>query len=290
MRDRADLHVHSNISDGIHSSSELVEMAANLELGALALTDHDTIDGRSEFLNAECPEYLIRIPGVEISTEHHGKEIHLLGYFVPDNPELKTQLKWLEEARECRFPKMVDKLRDLGIEITEDEINQVLDGVTSPGRPHLARVLVEKGIVKDINEAFDQYLGVGKPAYVKKQRMETTDAIIFLRSIGAVPVVAHPLTIPDPNLRQVLIELKASGLLGVEVKYDYTHVDVRGDPNEVESIVESLGLIETGGSDYHGDITRSNLGDITVSIDVVNQLKAAATALRKPNQRGHNRR
>jgi predicted metal-dependent phosphoesterase TrpH len=271
MRDRADLHVHSNISDGIHSPSELVEMATDLELGALALTDHDTIDGMSEFLNADCPEYIMKIPGVEISTEHKGKEVHILGYFIPDTPILKTKLKWLEEARERRFPKMVERLRDLGIEVTKDEIDQVLDGVTSPGRPHLARVLVEKGIVKDINESFERYIGVGKPAYVKKQRMETTDAIVFLRSIGSVPVVAHPLTIPDPNLRQVLIELKDSGLLGVEAKYDYTHVDVRGNPNEVESIVESLGLIETGGSDHHGDVTRSNLGDITVSIDVVEQ-------------------
>ena len=236
MRDRADLHVHSNISDGIHSPSELVELAANLELGALALTDHDTIDGMSEFLNAKCPDYIMRVPGVEISTEHNGKEIHLLGYFVPDSQVLKTKLKWLEEAREHRFPKMVDRLRDLGIEVTKDEIEYVLDGVTSPGRPHLARVLVQKGIVKDINHAFDRFLGVGKPAYVKKERMETTDAIIFLRSLGAVPVVAHPLTIPDSNLKQVLLELRDFGLLGVEVKYDYTHVDVRGNPEEVDTI------------------------------------------------------
>jgi predicted metal-dependent phosphoesterase TrpH len=281
MRARADLHVHSNISDGIHSPSKLVEMAVNLELGALALTDHDTIDGVPEFLNTNCPDYIMRIPGVEISTEHNGKEVHLLGYFVQESQELKTQLKWLEEAREQRFPKMVDRLRDLGIEVTKDEIDHVLEGVTSPGRPHLARVLVQKGIVKDINEAFEHYLGVGKPAYVKKQRMETTDAITFLRSLGAVPVVAHPLTIPVPDIRQVLLELRDSGLLGVEVEYDYTHVDVRGDTMEVNSIVESLGLIETGGSDHHGDVTRSNLGDITVSIDVVKQLQAAAERLRK---------
>jgi predicted metal-dependent phosphoesterase TrpH len=256
-------------------------MAVNLELGALALTDHDTIDGMSEFVNTDCPEYIMRIPGVEISTEHNGKEVHLLGYFVPNSQELKTKLKWLEEAREYRFPKMVDRLRDLGIEVTKEEIDQVLDGVTSPGRPHLARVLVQKGIVKDINHAFDRFLGVGKPAYVKKQRMETTDAITFLRSLGAVPVVAHPLTIPVPNLRQELLELRECGLLGVEVEYDYTHVDVRGDPEEVDAIVESLGLIETGGSDHHGDKARSNLGDVTVSKDVAKQLQAAAVKLRK---------
>jgi predicted metal-dependent phosphoesterase TrpH len=286
MRDRADLHVHSNISDGIHSPSELVEIAANLELGALALTDHDTIDGRAEFLNAYCPDYLMKIPGVEISTEYHGKEIHVLGYFVPDSPVLKTKLKWLEEAREHRFPKMIHKLWDLGIEVTKEDVDQVLEGVTSPGRPHLARILVQKEVVKDINEAFDLYLGKGKPAYVKKQRMDTTEAIILLRSLGAVPVVAHPLTIPVLNPRHVLIELMDCGLLGVEVNYDYSHVHVEGDSKDVRSIVKGLGLIETGGSDHHGDITRSNLGDITVPIDVAKQLQAAATNLRKPNQIG----
>ena len=281
MRDRADLHVHSNISDGIHSPSELVEIAAGLELGALALTDHDTLDGRSEFLDADCPDYLMKIPGVEISTENNGREIHVLGYFVPDSQVLKTKLKWLEEAREQRFPKMVEKLREMDIEITKEEIDKVLDGVTSPGRPHLARILVQKGIVKDINEAFHQYLGQGKPAYVKKQRMETIDAISLLRSLGAVPVVAHPLTIPDSNLKQLLMEFKHRGLLGVEAKYDYTHVEVKENPKEVDAIVKSLGLIETGGSDHHGDKARSNLGDITVSIDVVKQLQAAAVKLRK---------
>jgi hypothetical protein len=280
MRDRADLHVHSNVSDGIHSPSELVKMAANLELGALALTDHDTIDGRSEFLNADCPDYIMRIPGVEISTEHLGKEIHVLGYFVPDSQFLKTKLKWLEEARERRFPQMIQRLRDLGIDVTKEEIDQVLKGVTSPGRPHLARILVQKGVVKDWKEAFKQYIGRGKPAYVKKQRMETTEAIHLLRSLGAVPVAAHPLTIPVSNLRDLLISLIEAGLLGVEVEYDYSHLEVEGDVEDVRSAVRGLGLIETGGSDHHGDITRSNLGDITVPLDVVSQLTKAVEKLK----------
>ena len=276
MRARADLHVHSNLSDGIHSPSELPSLASNLNLGALALTDHDTIDGLVEFMNAEVHGCPIRIPGVEISTEYKGVEAHLLGYFVPTQaPKLVKRLKALEESRRKRFPKMQSRLESEGIRLSDDDIGRILQGVKAPGRPHMAKLLIQRGYVKDLEEAFRKYLGKGKPGYVKKEHADIEEAISLLRFEGAIPVLAHPLTMRLPNLRSTLIELRELGLLGVEIEYDYRHLPLQVKPGEVQAITEGLGLIETGGSDYHGDGAHRNLGSVTVPIHVVDILRKA---------------
>lgn len=281
MRTRADLHVHSNLSDGVHSPAELLSIASDLNLGALALTDHDTIDGLVEFMNAEVHGCPIRIPGVEISTEHKGVEAHLLGYYVPTRaPKLVKKLKTLEESRRRRFPKMRNCLESEGIQLFDDDINQILQGVKAPGRPHMAKLLIQRGYVKDIEEAFHKYLGKGKPGYVKKEYADIGDAIGLLRFEGAVPVLAHPLTMQLPDLRSTLIELRELGLLGVEVEYDYQHLRLNVKPGEVQEIAEGLGLIETGGSDYHGDGAHRNLGGVTVPIHVVDNLRKAHEELK----------
>ena len=281
MRARADLHVHSNLSDGVHSPSELLALASNLNLGGVALTDHDTIDGLVEFMNAEVHGCPIRIPGVEISTEYNGVEAHLLGYFVPTQaPKLVKRLKRLEESRRKRFPKMRSRLESEGIRLSDDDIDQMLQGVKAPGRPHLAKLLIQRGYVKDIEEAFHKYLGKGKPGYVKKERADIGEAISLLRSEGAVPVLAHPLTMRLPDLRSTLIKLRELGLLGVESEYDYQHLHLNVKPGEVRAIAEGLGLIETAGSDYHGDGAHRNLGSVTVPIHVVDNLRKAHEELR----------
>ena len=281
MRARADLHVHSNLSDGVHSPSELLALASNLNLGALALTDHDTIDGLVEFMNAKVHECPIRIPGVEISTEYKGVEAHLLGYFVPTQaPKLVKQLKALEKSRRKRFPKMQSRLESEGIRLSDNDIDQMLQGVKAPGRPHMAKLLIQRGYVKDIEEAFHKYLGKGKSAYVKKEHADIGEAISLLRYEGAVPVLAHPLTMRLPDLRSTLIELRELGLLGVEIGYDYQHLRLNVKPGEVQAIAEGLGLIETGGSDYHGDGAHRNLGGVTVPIHVVDNLQKAHEELR----------
>lgn len=281
MRARADLHVHSNLSDGVHSPSELLALASNLNLGALALTDHDTIDGLVEFMNAEVLGCPIKIPGVEISTEYKGVEAHLLGYFVPTQaPKLVKRLKTLEESRRKRFPKMRSRLESEGIRLSDDDIDQMLQGVKAPGRPHMAKLLIQRGYVKDIEEAFHKYLGKGKPGYVKKERADIGEAISLLRSEGAVPVLAHPLTMRLPDLRSTLIKLRELGLLGVEIEYDYQHLHLNVKPGEVRAIAEGLGLIETAGSDYHGDGAHRNLGSVTVPIHVVDNLRKAHEELR----------
>ncbi|MGY5861621.1 MAG: PHP domain-containing protein [Candidatus Thorarchaeota archaeon] len=281
MKARADLHVHSNLSDGVHSPSKLLSTASDINLGALALTDHDTIDGLAEFMNAEVPGCPIRIPGVEISTEYKGVEAHLLGYFVPmQAPKLVKMMKTLEESRRRRFPKIQSCLESEGIRLSDDDIDQILQGVKAPGRPHMAKLLIRRGYVKDIEEAFHKYLGKGKPGYVKKEHADIEEAISLLRSEGAVPVLAHPLTMRLADLRSTLIELRELGLLGVEVEYDYQHLRIDVKPGEVQAIAEGLGLIETGGSDYHGDGAHRNLGGITVRIQVVDNLRNAHEELR----------
>lgn len=277
----ADLHLHSNHSDGIYSPEQLVEMAIDIGLGGIALTDHDTIGGNSELL-AYCKKSdLVCIPGVEISTEYCGYELHLLGYYVPsENSELERTLTAFRDERNTRFPKMVQKLRDLGYAVSDSDVEEVMRTAASPGRPHLARILVEMGVVESIDEAFAKFLAEGKPAYVKRARPDIIEGIRILREVGAVPVLAHPLYYTGGNLRSLLQALKSSGLLGVEVVYNYDRNSIpEEDTQKVRSAAHGLGLIETGGTDFHGDNTHNELGSMTVSIDVISQIRRAADSL-----------
>lgn len=280
LKNRADLHTHSNVSDGVDPPSRLVEMADEMGLGALALTDHDTLEGLEEFLGPGNHGNLKLIPGVEISTSYRGKEAHLLGYFTPPNAtRLQKRLKWLEDVRKRRFPKMLDRLEELDIEFSEKQIDDIMEGVQTPGRPHLARLLVESGVVEDTVEAFDQYLGKGKPAYVKKDLMDIKEGIALLREAGSVPVLAHPFTVKLDNLYEDLRELKQSGMLGVEVNYEYGHLHIDADKEELARTADRLDLIKTGGSDHHGDEARHMMGSVTVDIEVVESLSIASIEL-----------
>ncbi|UCH05763.1 MAG: PHP domain-containing protein [Candidatus Thorarchaeota archaeon] len=277
MKARADLHTHSAYSDGSDTPAVLVRKAEEMELGGIALTDHDTLMGLKDFMDAASRANLIGVPGVEISTEHDGKEVHLLGYFVPfGSEELSKRLEPLSNGRLVRFLKMVEKLRKIGIDVRQDEVDNVLRGVESPGRPHLAGLLVRKGVVRNSAEAFQQYLVEGKPAYVKKDRLGTVEAIRLLRSAGAVPVIAHPMAIETSNLREFLKQLQKSGAVGVEIEYDYAPWGTAGSPEDVRKAVQGLGFIETGGSDYHGNTAAARLGSATVEIKTIEKLREAA--------------
>jgi predicted metal-dependent phosphoesterase TrpH len=277
MRDRADLHVHSSVSDGRFSPSELVRKAVELELGGIALTDHDTIGGIDEFLRVDCPDWLTRVPGVEISTEHEGHQAHILGYFVAsDSVVLKKKLEWLSDSRRRRFPKMLSRLQEMGIDFSEEEVDSVISGVGSPGRPHIAMLLLNRGLVSSTDEAFMKYVGRGKPAYVKKDTLASLDVIEMLSEIGAAPVLAHPLTMRNADLRTIFKEFMDHGMVGVETTYDYSHMQYLGDPKSVNRALEGLGLIETGGSDFHGDPFHVGLGDLSVSVEVIESLRDAA--------------
>ncbi len=282
MKALADLHVHSNCSDGLNSPQELVEIAERQGLGGIALTDHDTFAGVREFLEAPTSGNLQRVPGVEVSTNYLNHDVHLLGYFVPfgESP-IELSLRVLRESRHTRFPKIVKKLRDLGIAIDESEIQKVLREVASPGRPHLARILIDSGVVSDIREAFTKYLASGKPAFVGREKIELIEAIRLLRESGAVPVIAHPLLIEDIDLEGFLRKLKPHGLEGVEVNYGYRKPELMDAIEGLRKMTEDLGLIVTGGSDSHGDEGHSELGSVGVPVETIDILRKASERIQK---------
>lgn len=280
MKARADLHIHSHFSDGIYSPSQLVRIAEEKELGGLALTDHDTVEGNVEFIEALSHSEVQGIPGVEVSAEYQEQEIHILGYFVPTGEsKIETRLREIRESREKRFPKMVQRLRDIGIEIDQKQVDKILQGVESPGRPHLARILIERGVVSDINEAFREYLVPGKPGYVKRDLIEIIEAIRLLRASGAVPVLAHPLLINNVDLRNFLMMLKSQGLEGVEVDYGYRTQKLLEEINAVRSYAEELELIPTGGSDSHGDNGHYELGSVGAPVETIEKLRTIAEGI-----------
>ncbi len=274
VRARADLHIHSSASDGSDSPSELVRKADAMKLGCIALTDHDSLDGIQELMGAEASDDLKRISGLEISAEYEGREVHILGYFVPlDSKPLNDRLEYLRASRHNRLPKMIQKLNDLGLDISIDELYDDIVGVSSPGRPHVAQLLVKKGFVGSTQEAFQKYLAHDKPGYVKKERMPALEATKLLRSVSAVPVLAHPLTIRVQDLLSFIQTLMNVGLLGIEVDYDYSFLGIHRSSDEVREIIKDLDIIQTGGSDYHGTIHYTELGGVTVSIEVVENLE-----------------
>ena len=274
VRARADLHTHSSSSDGSDSPTELVRKADAIKLGGIALTDHDSLDGIQEFMNAEASDHLVRVPGLEISTEYDKKEVHILGYFVPlDSKSLNEELEFLRKSRHERLPKIVQKLNDLGCDVTIDELYEDLEGVASPGRPHVAQLLIKKGFVETTLEAFQKYLASDKPAYVKKARMKTLEAVKLLKSVGAVPVLAHPLTIEIQDLRSFVETLMTAGLLGIEVEYDYSFMGMNRTSDEVREVIQDLDILHTGGSDYHGTVHYTELGSVSVPIEVIDSLK-----------------
>jgi predicted metal-dependent phosphoesterase TrpH len=280
MMGRADLHTHSSMSDGTESPSRIVQLAAECRLGGISLNDHDTIDGLKEFMTAPTVREMIRVPALEISTHYGQYSAHLLGFFIPRNNQLiNSKLKWLRTEREARFSRMVKKAEDLGVHPSKEYLENLLKGVESPGRPHMGRMLIDYGIVRTMDEAFEKYLNGGRPIYIEKVKLQVDDAISLLRNVGAVPVIAHPLDMRVPSIRDSLSELKEMGAMGAEVAYDYSSTEILEKPETVTDAAESLQLIGTGGSDYHGPGWRTPLGTVGVSIDVVNQLRDVAREL-----------
>ncbi|MDA8233472.1 MAG: PHP domain-containing protein [Clostridia bacterium] len=248
-----DLHVHTTASDGTLTPGELVALAREKGLRAVAITDHDTVDGVGEALEAGSRLGIEVIPGVEISVDHKGGEMHILGYyFNPQSPYLLEQLNLLQEYRNQRNPKMVDRLNQLGLKVTLEELEGEAGGKVI-GRPHLASLMVKKGYVRTKQEAFDRYLATGKPAYFKKEKLTPAEGIELVTKAGGLAVLAHPKYLKEAaqpqQLAELLEELKGFGLKGIEAYYS-AH-----KPKETACYLElagKLGLVVTGGSDFHG--------------------------------------
>lgn len=253
-----DLHTHSSFSDGTCTPTELISLAKTGQLKALALTDHDTMAGIHEALAAGVRFGVEVIPGIELSVVHGEYSIHLLGYWPdPEHPQLKKALDRIQGARDERNRKIMDNLTGLGISVSMAEL-QAVAGQGETGRPHIARLLVNKGVVRTIDEAFVRYLRRGCPAYVSRFAFDACEAVSLVKKAGGLAVLAHPLSIErDPELLCPLLDrLVAAGLNGLEAYYP-THS--KKLTRHLSVLADRYGLLLTGGSDYHGDV-RPNTG------------------------------
>lgn len=277
-----DLHIHTTASDGTFSPSEIVQMAIEKRLRAIAITDHDTLAGSRTALTISRPPHLHILSGVEISTAapegfQMAGSLHILGYGVDVNDgPLEQALIDLQHARDERIPKIVALLNQEGIPITMAEV-LALVAEGSAGRPHVAQALIRTGAAQNVNDAFDRYLAKGQPAYVEKRRIECRLAIELIRSAGGIAVLAHPYLAPGGQteaLGELLATLCDMGLMGIEAYYS------RHTPENVALYLElarRFDLVVTGGTDFHGDLIAdiqlgSGQGDLFVPYSVYEAL------------------
>lgn len=247
--DTIDLHTHSTFSDGTFTPLQLVKYAEEKGLKAFALTDHDTTEGVKEANSIETNVEVIS--GVEISTRYDKKEIHIVGLYVNENDaDLNKQLKYYREKRVTRNFEILEKLNSLGVNITIDDVKESCTGDVI-SRAHIAKALVSKGFVGSYTEAFDRYLGDNKCAYVPRETLNYEESMELITKAGGVPVLAHPLLykMSDTNLENMMVKLRQKGLKAVEVYYS-THSN--SDTQHIMAMANRVGLIYSGGSDFHG--------------------------------------
>ena len=249
---RIDLHTHSRASDGTQSPEELVRAAAAAGLDVGAITDHDTAEGWDEAEATARETGIALVRGMEISTRHDGHGVHLLAY-LPDrtHPGLVAELDRILDGRSSRLPAMLARLRELGIDITAEDVGRVAGDAVSTGRPHVADALVDLGVVGDRTEAFRRYLSPGRPAYANRYAAPLETMLDLVGEAGGVSVIAHPWgrhgrDRPD---EEALAGLASNGLTGIEVDHQDHDAPTR---ERLRAIARNLGLVVTGSSDYHG--------------------------------------
>jgi 3',5'-nucleoside bisphosphate phosphatase len=270
-----DLHLHSTVSDGRYTPAELVAMAAAAKLSVIALTDHDTVDGIGEAVAAAAAyPGLAVIPGVEISTDTPGGEVHILGYYINDqDAALRASLEKMRLSRVTRARGMVEKLRRLGIDIEWERVQEIA-GPGAIGRPHVAQAMMEKGYITSLRDAFALYIGRDGAAYVERQKMTPEEAVQIIRQAGGLPVLAHPFTVANPEpIIQALLKV---GLMGLEVYYNnYTPEQT----SALFGLARRYDLVPSGGSDFHGiSDTETPLGGVRVPPEAVARLMSLARA------------
>lgn len=279
---RIDLHLHTTHSDGSLQPSEVLALAKKANVTALAITDHDITSGISEAKAAAQHLGIEVIPGVEVSSYDGRSELHILGYYVEcDDSLFMSRLASLRASRHRRNPLIIERLREAGLDVTYDEV-RALAGTESVGRPHIAQLLMRKKYVSSAKEAFDRYLAEGKAAYVPRELPRPEEAIRWIREARGVAVLAHPTWVKDTGdgLRSCITALKEAGLGGVEVHYS-THS--KSQTASYLELTQRLGLLVTGGSDFHG-ITKPDIevgygrGDLRVDPALLEPLQAAARA------------
>jgi predicted metal-dependent phosphoesterase TrpH len=277
-----DLHIHSTASDGSLSVPQLLLMARERRLAAVAITDHDTLDGSKEALSINFAPTVSVLAGLEMSAapppafDANGS-LHILGYGMDcDHRGLNQTLAYLRQARENRNPQIVDRLNRLGVRLSMEEV-LMETGQSLAGRPHIAAAMIKKGYVASVDEAFDRYLAKGRPAYIDKPRIACEKALKVIRQAGGLPVLAHPYLIyPDfGKIEKLVLALISMGLMGIEAVYPE-------HPEKATSFYRSLAqrhkLLITGGTDFHGESVRpgielgSGAGDFHVPYEIYERL------------------
>ncbi|MCE7738619.1 MAG: PHP domain-containing protein [Candidatus Heimdallarchaeota archaeon] len=267
------MHSHSNFSDGIYSPEELLELAQKEDLKLFSITDHDTLEGTIVAEKIADNYSFAYLTGIELSARYEQTKIEILGYNLDSkSTRLFEKMTFLQEKRNERVFKILKKLEEMNLDVTYDDISKQIGGGVSPGRPHLARAMIEKKIVKTINEAFEKYLGNGKPAYVKRETIAPQEAIELILSGNGTAVLPHPLLVEGENLQKLeeYLELLMSWKLdGIEVYYDYNHIETFLPKRKIKAGIEFLSdyckkndLLITGGSDFHGDTGK--LGSVKI--------------------------
>jgi len=271
-----DLHTHSTRSDGTLSPSDVVALAAERELGGIALTDHDTTAGLQEARAAARDRGLVVLTGIEFSAEHDGQPVHVLGYaFDPEEPRFLAKREWIRDGRVGRAERMVSKLRELGADVRFERVLELAAG-GSVGRPHVARAMVQAGVVPDISSAFSlEWIGTGGRAYVPKAAVTPVEAVELIRGAGGAVVLAHPSihagakAVPEPVIRA----MAAAGMAGLEVDHPDQSEEDRAHWRELAA---ELGLETTGSSDCHGALYGYRIGVCRTPEPVVDRLLARA--------------
>ena len=271
---KVDLHIHSTASDGRFSPADIVQKAAERRLAFIAIADHDSVAGIAPALvAAKAFPWLRVIPSIEISTDVPHGEAHVLGYFIDyTSHKLLATLARFRNSRRKRAQGMVAKLEKLGIHIEWQRVQEIA-GSGTMARPHIAQAMLEKGYITSLKEAFTKYISQGGPAYVEREKMTPVEAVALILGANGLPVLAHPLTINDPE--KVIIELKAAGMVGIEAYYgDYSADEV----SRLVNLADRHNLIATGGSDYHGLDASSEtmIGGVDVPTESVERLIALA--------------
>lgn len=273
-----DLHVHSTASDGTLTPTELASEAKKAGLSAFALTDHDTVNGIAEAKEAARASSIELIPGVELSTDYKGKEVHMVGLFLDEtNQKLLSHLADFRDNRDNRNVKMYQKLREEGFEISEEALREMFpDAVLT--RAHTARYLYEKGYIKSISEAFETYIGDGCRCYIPRTKISPQEAVRLIHSAGGIAILAHPVLyhMSDERLRELLNDCKAEGLEGIEALYSTYQP---GDERYIRKLAAEYNLKLSGGSDFHGSNKPhirlgSGMGHLSIPYELLEQLRS----------------
>ncbi|MBC7225738.1 MAG: PHP domain-containing protein [Thermoflexales bacterium] len=279
---RVDLHVHTTASDGSLTPAQVVRLALEQGLAAIALTDHDTVEGLAEAWAAASGTGLEVVPGVEISSDWPVGDFHILGLYIdPWDGPFNECLQSMKAARLGRARKILERLAALGMPLEWDEVARFCTGNCAIGRLHIARAMVQRGYVSDVHQAFQRYIGRDGPAYVPRLRMTPVEVIGLIRRAGGVAVLAHPAA---SGVVEYIPILASMGLQGVEVWYpDHSPEDVR----LLFQLARQYHLLVTGGSDFHGLESGAGapLGSVDMPLQVLWQLQQAAELARQPEER-----